>query len=443
MGRKRNTDRDVESSKDKRKSKDEKKDHGFINRKEEVQLKEVQEDDFDLKESCVARYDGPEIAKHWNAQNKRYLIKKPNVFKRAWKAWRQGIWGNTLLVVMFYLIFYYAINVVFIQMLCAREYASQHTLVNTGQQLLIDAMSQNSCPANGSNAGSNLTEQVEDFRNQSKKLDFKHTWCLGYDAKIMGLAKKEATFTRLLTFLIGFYVSFTITRWWTQVTSVPTIDNICLALQGYLWTNDTKKEDQVLVKEGVTVTQFKQTILRYCLLSWTMCLCFVSRPLNRKFKKPKDFNDQRLLTSEEYDKLKTPNDSDDCWKMKWTVPLLWVNAMLNEAETLTKGGKDFKIKELKEILKTTTEFQKRLHQVFEFNENMIPDLIIQAIKLGVYFWLIIGIVSSQGLINKEAGVAMYFALIFNFPLLHIIKYVVMFGWLKAASFLQNPFGEDE
>ena len=58
MGRKRNTDRDVESSKDKRKSKDEKKDRGFINRKEEVQLKEVQEDDFDLKESCVAKYDG-------------------------------------------------------------------------------------------------------------------------------------------------------------------------------------------------------------------------------------------------------------------------------------------------------------------------------------------------------------------------------------------------
>ena len=449
---------DIESSKKSTKSRTH-RDRGFINRKEEVLLQKVEKDDFALPEKlCVAKYDGEELARHWNAQNKQYLDSKPNVFKRAWKAWRQGIWGNTVLVVLFYLLAYYLINILFIQIFCAREYASQHTLVLTGQQLLIDAMSENACPTNHTDTApqgqKTFDEQTQEFKNRSAQLDFKHSWCLGYDGKIMALAKKEATFTRLLTFLIGFYVSFTISRWWTQVTSVPTIDGVCLALEGYLWCDDRKKEDEIFVKEGVTVTQFKQTIVRYCLLSWTMCLSLVSPPLLEKFRDKLDYNNQHLLTFEEYEKLKTKNDdSRDSWKVKWTVPLIWVNAMLNEAETLNpaKPGNDAKppsngmlrIKELKEILKTTTEFQRRLHQVFEFNDNQIPDLIIQAIKLGVWFWLFVGIVSSQGLINKEANVGIPFALIMNFPLLHIIKYVVMFGWLHAASYLQNPFGKDE
>lgn len=212
-----------------------------------------------------------------------------------------------------------------------------------------------------------------------------------------------------------------------------------------MWCDDSKHENEIFVKEGVTVTQFKQTIVRYCLLSWTMCLSLVSTRLMKNFRKPQDFNECRLLTFNEYESLKTKNeDSRDGWKVKWTIPLIWVNSMLNEAETLTKkDGKLFKIKELKEILKTTTEFQRRLHQVFEFNDNQIPDLILQAINLGLWFWLMVGVVSSQGLVNKEWRVMIPFALVLNFPFLHLIKYIVMFGWLRAATYLQNPFGEDE
>ena len=158
-----------------------------------------------------------------------------------------------------------------------------------------------------------------------------------------------------------------------------------------------------------------------------------------------------MLTFDEYEKLKTKTRQDlqqDGWKVKWTVPLIWVNAMLNEADTITKKDdfkykKLFKIKELKEILKTTTEFQRRLQHVFEFNDNQLPDLIPQAINLGLWFWLLIGIYSSQGLVNKECHVGIPLAIFINFPLLHLIKYMVMFGWLRAATYLQNPFGEDE
>ena len=429
--------RDVESAEDHGKYKSEINQRRFIKTQEKVRLQPVKEDEFTLSEELwVAKYDSKSIAEHWNAENKRNA--KPNVFKRAWRALKKGLWGNTVLVLSIYLIAYYLFNIVMIQWLCAKDPSTMskagkdNNTVHQQTQLLIDALSQKSCPAN--NTSSSSTTALESLCH-----------VLVHDTKIIEMGKKEATFTRLLTFLIGFYVSFTIARWWTQVTSVPTIDNVCLALEGYLWCDDSKNENEIFVKDGVTVTQFKQTIVRYCLLSWTMCLSLVSPRLIKKFTQPQDFNERRLLTFDEYESLKTKNkDSRDGWKVKWTVPLLWVNAMLNEAETITKkDGKLFKIKELKEILKTTTEFQRRLHQVFEFNDNQMPDLILQAINLGLWFWLLIGIYSSQGLINKDSGVGIPMAILINFPLLHLIKYMVMFGWLRAATYLQNPFGEDE
>ena len=429
---------------------------------EHVQLYELEKDEFILpKEQRVAYYDADALAKDWNDQKYRKVNKKPNVFVRVWSAWKRGIWGSALWVVLFYLLAYYVVNIVLIQYLCAREYADQYTIVAQGQQLLIDALGQSqSCdgdvttpaPGNGTVTPApdpdrmSFDERRVQLGLNTKGLEYQYSICLNYEMKFGGLSKQEAGYTRLLTFLIGFYVSFTINRWWTQVTSVPTIDGICLALEGYLWCNEDKNEDEIYVKEGVTVTQFKQTIARYCLLSWTMCLSLISPTLLEKMKKPSDFNKKLLMTFNEYKKLETTNQTSlDGWKVKWTVPLLWVNSMLNDAETLNpaKDGQDFKVKELKEILKATTEFQLKLYKVFQFNDNQIPDLILSAVKLGVWFWLVLGIFSSQGLVNRESNIAIPIALLLNFPVLHIIKYVVMFGWMKAATYLQNPFGDDE
>ena len=152
------------------------------------------------------------------------------------------------------------------------------------------------------------------------------------------------------------------------------------------------------------------------------------------------------MTLDEYNNLQTTNRSSlDAWKTKWSIPLIWANSMLNEADTLHSGkeGMSLKIKELKDIIAKMTEFQKKLHQVFEHNEHQIPHLILQAVKIGLWFWLLVGVVSSQGLVNSESNNNLLLALIFNFPALHIIQYIIMFGWLHAAAELQTPFGKDE
>ena len=408
-----------------------------------VELEYVQQDEFDLPlAQHVAKYEGEDIATEWNKKNRRSLNRRPNVFKRAFNSMRRGIWGTTAWFVLGYIFLYYLVNILIIQWYCARDYAAQHTQANVAQQLMIDANKK--C----ADRPSDFDELSQKHKNTTKLLDHKHSICLDYDLHFMALAKQEPNFTRLLTFLIGFYVSFTLTQWWSQVTSIPTIDFLSMTLEGQMSCTGDKKEDDVFIKEGVTVTHFKQTVSRYCLLSWAMCMSMVSAPLRNKLFGPQDFNLKHLLTYEEYMQLKTSNgkteEDNEAWKKKWAIPMLWANSMVSDAHTRSLSSKGFVFKEFKEVLKATQDYQDRLEKVYEKNKNKVPDLLTQAILLGIYFWFFFGIFAAQGLVNKESNnTPMYVALILNFPMLQIIKYVVMMGWLQAAFGLQQPFGYDE
>ena len=80
--------------------------------------------------------------------------------------------------------------------------------------------------------------------------------------------------TKLLTFFLGFYVSQIMGRWWKQVTANPSMENVCLALNGIVYST-TESKERIAEDEK----KFKQKIARYCLLSWTMCFSNFSQCL--------------------------------------------------------------------------------------------------------------------------------------------------------------------
>ena len=163
----------------------------------------------------------------------------------------------------------------------------------------------------------------------------------------------------------------------------------------------------------------------------------------QKFDKPKDFNRALLLSSDEYKVLRTKYDGDG-WKTKWSVPLLWANTMISKASTEPKDPSSIKFKQTREILRELKEFQRRLRDLSDFNAYHVPDLVIKGITLGIWFWFSMGIFASEGLlISLSHKVSLFSALILNFPLLHCVQYIMLFGWLQTATYLQNPFGKDE
>jgi hypothetical protein len=125
----------------------------------------------------------------------------------------------------------------------------------------------------------------------------------------------ESTMTRIITFLLGFYVSMIGKRWWdqvyniqseilfhstfSQVSKLPDVDNLCLVLGGLVWA---QPEPGPTSPEAAL--HFKKTIIRYALLSWTMCLARISSPFQDQFHSVQDYFEKHLLTNREADALK-------------------------------------------------------------------------------------------------------------------------------------------
>ena len=111
---------------------------------------------------------------------------------------------------------------------------------------------------------------------------------------VAGMKENESTATRYLTFILGFYVGQMIKRWWEQVKCLPDVDSITNVMAGFIqleFKDDVKAKDAAL--------ELKKKIVRYCLLSWTMCLAVISPPLHEKFKIGENYIEKGLLTEKE------------------------------------------------------------------------------------------------------------------------------------------------
>ena len=71
---------------------------------------------------------------------------------------------------------------------------------------------------------------------------------------------------------------------------MPDPETVSLALAGLVWSKEVPSEEAL---------QLKKTIVRYMLLSWTMCLSNISFKLKKKMGRVTDYIEKGLLTQEE------------------------------------------------------------------------------------------------------------------------------------------------
>ena len=118
------------------------------------------------------------------------------------------------------------------------------------------------------------------------------------NAKFDYWAQKNKLVIRIITFLLGFYVKTIIKKYWATINKIPDAENPVLEIGGLA---NERLEDEfkgALVSPG-GVTEWKKTLARYCLLSWTMCYNTISQPIAAKLGKGNQLIDKGLLTHEE------------------------------------------------------------------------------------------------------------------------------------------------
>jgi len=229
-----------------------------------------------------------------------------------------------------------------------------------------------------------------------------------------------------------------------QVRLVPHLDQILIQMNNFLWVDPNKMIDDVHIKHDMTAKQFRNTIVRYFLLSWTLCLSRMSVRLNEEFADELVLNKKRLMLKREFDILNCGTERDS-WREKWSTPLAWIAKMVNDANTNNNNNIDkstTKILDIKDAIgKTIGSFCQDLQKLNSYNYYRIPAPLYQILHFAMWVFLILNIASGQDMYTEpdEFGIIRFFT--DYVPWFSTWKYLMLFGWLKVASDMSLPFGK--
>ena len=390
----------------------------LLNGSERVDRELLEEEDFMLKkEDQVADYDVKGLQQHWKES-----IMKKTFGSRITFAIR-NISRRTCPTICLYLINFYFLTTLMIVYICPS------TVTPNANKTILQ------------NQINSITKTVMD----------ENEFCKGFVRMHAIWVKNEVILNGILTFLVGFYVSFIVRNWWQNVKIFPGIDTLCITISSFISVDPRIKEEDaeiIVNRKTVNVKRFKKNVARLFLLSWAMCFCRVSCRLRRRFQDAKSFNTIKLLSNNEYEKLKTKNG--DGWLERWATPLLWANKMIgsvrrkNVDDSCKTHKNPVKINDTTRTEVALLSFKDSLEEVTKQYYFQIPGLMHQVINIALYFFLGLGVFAGQDIMHyyKEDSVPLIGKLMFNFPLYYCAKYVLLIGWIKIAKDLQNPFGDD-
>ena len=98
---------------------------------------------------------------------------------------------------------------------------------------------------------------------------------------------KEMADNTPVTFVLGFYVSILVARWWAEFLLIPWPDNLAVMVSAYIWCHD---------EEGRLI---KRTIMRYINLSILLVLRMISLPVKRRFPTMRSLEEAGIIFGKE------------------------------------------------------------------------------------------------------------------------------------------------
>uniref|UniRef100_A0A131YUG2 Bestrophin homolog n=1 Tax=Rhipicephalus appendiculatus TaxID=34631 RepID=A0A131YUG2_RHIAP len=235
------------------------------------------------------------------------------------------------------------------------------------------------------------------------------------------LAKYCEKFTDLipLSFVLGFYVSIVVGRWWQQYMNVPWPDKAVMAIAAYV--NGTDERGRVI----------RRTMARYLSLLSALTFQAISTAVKKRFPTLDHMEEAGLMTKEErrvYDSIPVSHG-------KWWVPAQWFVALA------VRARKEGRIKDdilLKHLLQEMHEFRGCCGMLYSYDWISIPLVYTQVVTLAIYTYFLATVMGRQYLSSSSGDeIDLYI------PVFTILQFFFYMGWLKVAEQLINPFGEDD
>ncbi|XP_076760036.1 bestrophin-2 [Xylocopa sonorina] len=225
-----------------------------------------------------------------------------------------------------------------------------------------------------------------------------------------------------LSFVLGFYVSIVMTRWWNQYMVIPWPDSIAVFVSATIHGNDERGR------------LMRRTIVRYVCVCLTLVLAMVSPRVKKRFPTLEHFVEAGLLLENELVIFQSLNAKFPKPSKHW-LPIVWASSIVTRARKEGRIRDDFAVKTLIDEL---NKFRGLCGSLMHYDTISVPLVYTQVVTLAVYTYFLTSVMGRQWVQNSNTStIDLYF------PVFTTLQFFFYMGWLKVAETLINPFGEDD
>ncbi|GAB0097843.1 Bestrophin homolog [Sergentomyia squamirostris] len=243
-----------------------------------------------------------------------------------------------------------------------------------------------------------------------------------------GMVEYCAEYTSLipLSFVLGFYVTIVMSRWWHQYSSIPWPDAAAVAVSSNLQGQDERGR------------VMRRTVMRYVCLCLTMVLTMISPRVKKRFPTLEHLVDAGLLEENESKIMANFNSRFPRHSKHW-MPIVWAASIVTRAHREGRIPNSFAVRV---ILDELNRFRGLCTVLLNYDNISVPLVYTQVVTLAVYTYFISSVFASQWYEDKKV-VDYHHKIQIYFPLFTTLQFFFYMGWLKVAESLINPFGEDD
>ncbi|XP_077289165.1 bestrophin-4-like isoform X2 [Arctopsyche grandis] len=266
-------------------------------------------------------------------------------------------------------------------------------------------------------------------------LNFTYRWLLDEHGKRVfeSIVHYCDTYSDLipLSFVLGFYVSIVMTRWWNQYTCIPWPDSIAVFVSANIHGQDERGR------------MMRRTAMRYVCLCLTMVLSMISPRVKKRFPTLDHFIEAGLLLDSEKTIITALNQKFPKPSKHW-LPIVWSASIITRARKEGRIRDDFSAKT---VIDELNKFRGQCGLLISYDTISVPLVYTQVVTLAVYSYFLTSIMARQWIENKpmketsnskDANIIDVY-----FPIFTTLQFFFYMGWLKVAESLINPFGEDD
>ncbi|KAM4721812.1 bestrophin-1 [Rhinophrynus dorsalis] len=225
-----------------------------------------------------------------------------------------------------------------------------------------------------------------------------------------------------VSFVLGFYVTLVVSRWWGQYESVPWPDRLmCLVSSNVHGTDERGR-------------MLRRTLMRYANLSGVLILRSVSTAVYKRFPTLQHVVNAGFMTPAERLKFDSMVSSHN----KFWIPCVW---FANLAVTARSEGRIRDNVMLQLILRELNSLRTQCGRLYGYDWISVPLVYTQVVTVAVYSFFLACLIGRQFL-DPQRGYPGH-ELDLYIPVFTMLQFFFYAGWLKVAEQLINPFGQDD